>query len=57
MIRNQQIGIDDAIVTACWMALKDNGMKFDPDAFRKALADAGLEIVPMTSSENEFDLG
>lgn len=35
---------DDAIVTACWMAMKDHGQRVDPDAFRASLSAAGFAV-------------
>ena len=42
---------DDAIVTACWTALKDYGSYVDPDAFRAALSAAGWVVVPREPTE------
>lgn len=35
---------NDAMVTACWVALKDHGQRVDPDAFRACLSAAGYAM-------------
>jgi len=48
---------DDAIVTACWTALKDYGSYVDPDAFRAALSAAGWVVVPVEPTPRMVDRG
>lgn len=51
---------NDAIVTACWVALKHHGqigLRVDPDAFLASLSAAGYAVVPKEPTSEMCSMG